>query len=69
VVGRRTFIDLAVRRARSTGSAGSSLGRLHDTSGVAILLVLRTLQECTVASAATLGTLRKLDEDGRDALR
>jgi hypothetical protein len=51
------------------GSAGSSLGRLRETSGVAILLVLRTLQECTVATAATLGTLRKLDEDERDALR
>jgi hypothetical protein len=32
-------------------------------------LALRTLQERTVASAATLSTLRKLDEDGRDALR
>jgi hypothetical protein len=51
------------------GSAGSSLGRLRDTSGVAILLALRTLQEGTVATAATLGTLRKLDEDERDALR
>jgi hypothetical protein len=45
------------------GSAGSSLGRLRDTSGIAILLVLRTLQVCNVASAATLGALLKRYED------
>src|SRR5215204_5877396 len=37
--------------------------------GVAVLVVLRTLQECAVASAAALSALRKLDEDERDALR
>jgi O-antigen biosynthesis protein len=35
----------------------------------AVLLVLRTLSECAVASAAALSALRKLDEDERDALR
>jgi O-antigen biosynthesis protein len=34
---------------------------------VAVLLVLRTLQECAVATAATLSALRKLDEDEREA--
>jgi len=33
--------------------------------GVAMLLVLGTLQECAVASAATLSVLRKLEEDER----
>jgi O-antigen biosynthesis protein len=37
--------------------------------GIAVLLVLGTLGECAVASAAALGALRKLDEDERDALR
>jgi len=37
--------------------------------GVAVLVVLRTLGECAVASAAALSALRKLDEDERDALR
>jgi hypothetical protein len=37
--------------------------------GVAVLVVLRTLQECAVASAAALGAIRELDEDERDALR
>ena len=36
---------------------------------IAVLLVLGTLGECAVASAAALGALRKLDEDERDALR
>jgi GT2 family glycosyltransferase len=36
--------------------------------GVTVLLVLGTLQECAVASAAALRALRKLDEEGRDAL-
>jgi len=35
----------------------------------AVLLALRALQECAVASATALGALRKLDEDERDALR
>jgi hypothetical protein len=34
-----------------------------------VLLVLGTLGECAVASAAALSALRKLDEDERDALR
>jgi GT2 family glycosyltransferase len=37
--------------------------------GVVVLLVLRTLGECAVASAAALSALRKLDEDERDAPR
>ena len=37
--------------------------------GVSVLLVLGTLGECAVASAAALSALRKLDEDERDALR
>jgi len=67
--------NMAFRTARleeiggSMGSAGSSLVVCAILSGVAILLVLRTLQECAVATAATLSTLRKLDEVERDALR
>ena len=37
--------------------------------GVAGLVVLRTLKECAVASAAAIGVLRKLDEDERDVSR
>ena len=36
---------------------------------VVVLLVLSTLGECAVASAAAISALRKLDEDERDALR
>jgi hypothetical protein len=36
---------------------------------VAVLPVLRTLQECAGATAAALSALRKLEEDERDAFR